>query len=611
MTEPGGWEGEEWDVRDEPEETANAQDNTNDWSRAVSTASHSTQEGHDSLIVHADNTRDFEDVEESVDSAANTSGRIDKTPSEKHIKTEHDEKVHDSLIVHVDDTRDLDEELEDSAISTSPRKSVGGKNEATLKERDQKDDKKERKEEKHESKDSKASKTAKSSDSKSTNENGSSANGDASERNVWVSGLGEGTRASDLQAIFKNYGKVVGAKIITNTKNPGSGLFGLITMETKEQAQECIQKLNKTELNGKTILVEKNRPADNSGKKVSEKHDKEHRSRDRRSRSRDKDRKDKSRRRSRSSDRKRRSRSRSPRSRRPIRPVIRGPPPPRRPFVPGREPRITPAELRRIEQERLMKRRERIIQENEMRRRMEDERRQRELDREKEKLRIERERLEKEKAELLRLERERARMERERIEREKEELRRRLTREEDLRRGPPPPVSVSIPIGPAKRPYDDRDAYWDKRAVMPPDPMTVSARVPYDSGSTLASTAVVPSRFDAYDSRGQTASSSDRFGPRANDGYRDSRDSSRDSSRHVSERDDRRGMVPMSSYYDRGQTRGLASTSGVGPATGSSVYSATSSAPLGPSSVIGHQSSAPLGPQSMDRSYVHSSIRRF
>lgn len=387
--------------------------------------------------------------------------------------------------------------------------------------------------------------------------------GDVSERNVWVSGLGEGTRASDLQAIFKNYGKVVGAKIIANTKNPGSGLFGLITMETKEQAQECIQKLNKTELNGKTILVEKNRPADSSGKKDSDKHDKEHRSRDRRSRSRDKDRdrKDKPRRRSRSADRKRRSRSRSPRSRRPIRPVIRGPPPPRRPFVPGREPRITPAELRRIEQERLMRRRERIIQENEMRRRMEDERRQRELDREKEKLRIERERLEKEKAELLRLERERARLERERIEREKEELRRRLTREEDLRRGPPP-SSVSVPIGPAKRPYDDRDAYWDKRTVMPPDTMTVSARVPYDSGSTLASTAVVPSRFDAYDSRGQTASSGDRFGPRTSDGYRDSRDSSRDSSRHVSERDDRRGMVPMSSYYDRGQTRGLASTSG-------------------------------------------------
>lgn len=162
MTEPEGWEGEEWDVQDEPEETPSTQDNTN-WSGAVSTASHSTQEGHDSLIVHADNTRDFDDVEESVDSAANTSGRIDKTPKEKHSKTEHDEKVHDSLIVHVDDTRDLDEELEDSAISTSPRKSVGGKNEASLKERDQKDDKKsDRKEEKHESKDSKASKTAKS-----------------------------------------------------------------------------------------------------------------------------------------------------------------------------------------------------------------------------------------------------------------------------------------------------------------------------------------------------------------------------------------------------------------------------------------------------------------
>lgn len=82
--------------------------------------------------------------------------------------------------------------------------------------------------------------------------------------NVWVSGLSSSTRAASLQTLFKKHGKVLSAKIITNPRMPGSRAHGFITMETAEQAEKCIQHLNKTELDGKTITVSKNRPSESS-----------------------------------------------------------------------------------------------------------------------------------------------------------------------------------------------------------------------------------------------------------------------------------------------------------------------------------------------------------
>ena len=108
-----------------------------------------------------------------------------------------------------------------------------------------------------------ASASAAASETKSTSEKkdeekiGDTSDAQPSDRSVWVSGLSQATRASDLQTLFKKCGRVVGAKIITNTKIPGSRYYGLITLETKEQAEECIKQLHKTELNGRKIAVER------------------------------------------------------------------------------------------------------------------------------------------------------------------------------------------------------------------------------------------------------------------------------------------------------------------------------------------------------------------
>uniref|UniRef100_A0A8V1A7L1 Scaffold attachment factor B n=1 Tax=Gallus gallus TaxID=9031 RepID=A0A8V1A7L1_CHICK len=106
----------------------------------------------------------------------------------------------------------------------------------------------------------------------SKDEKGRTAGG--SGRNFWVSGLASTTRATDLKNLFSKYGKVVGAKVVTNARSPGARCYGFVTMSTAEEATKCITHLHKTELHGKIISVEKakNEPA---GKKPTEKKENE------------------------------------------------------------------------------------------------------------------------------------------------------------------------------------------------------------------------------------------------------------------------------------------------------------------------------------------------
>ncbi|XP_054982305.1 scaffold attachment factor B2 isoform X2 [Sorex araneus] len=91
----------------------------------------------------------------------------------------------------------------------------------------------------------------------------------SSGRNLWVSGLSSTTRATDLKNLFSKYGKVVGAKVVTNARSPGARCYGFVTMSTSEEATKCISHLHRTELHGRMISVEKakNEPA---GKKLAD-----------------------------------------------------------------------------------------------------------------------------------------------------------------------------------------------------------------------------------------------------------------------------------------------------------------------------------------------------
>ncbi|XP_051979952.1 scaffold attachment factor B2-like [Xyrauchen texanus] len=85
----------------------------------------------------------------------------------------------------------------------------------------------------------------------------------ASGRNLWVSGLSSTTRATDLKNLFTKYGKVIGAKVVTNARSPGARCYGFVTMCSTEEATKCISHLHRTELHGRMISVEraKNEPA--------------------------------------------------------------------------------------------------------------------------------------------------------------------------------------------------------------------------------------------------------------------------------------------------------------------------------------------------------------
>jgi hypothetical protein len=278
-------------------------------------------------------------------------------------------------------------------------------------------------------------------------------------RNLWVSGLSSLTRATDLKAIFSKYGKVVGAKVVTNTKTPGQKCFGYVTMQTSKDATECIKCLNRSELHGRKITVERaksdlgpsksktdiissstsEKQKDESGKKTlssnGSKDGERKRSIDEKSNSsRKKDGSSKPERKrisppARSKSRSRETSSRSARKEvhpHPPRknPVIRGKLPLRSPPAPRRDV-ISLNKLREERERRRLREKELQLREED-RKRMEIRRRQREeedrLIREREKLAFERRKLEEQKAELLKIERERQKLERERIELERLEL---------------------------------------------------------------------------------------------------------------------------------------------------------------------------------------------
>lgn len=196
-------------------------------------------------------------------------------------------------------------------------------------------------------------------------------------RYFWVSGIPDGTKTGQLEEVFLQFGKVLAIKIIRGGTD--STLLGFVKMESAEQAQKCMEKLNRTMFRGNKIELLKERPADKdsgSGTKPEKIGFRD---------------------------------SRKPFiSRPPVRPHFRPPhhPPTRGHFrppmtssrgalhPPHREhhPRILEKDLRRQEREELMK-----------------------IERERDRIKLERMKLEREKAELLKIERESRVLERDRF----------------------------------------------------------------------------------------------------------------------------------------------------------------------------------------------------
>ena len=76
--------------------------------------------------------------------------------------------------------------------------------------------------------------------------------------NLWISNLSEVTRASILKNKFSAHGNVISAKIVTKASKSGekNKFFGYVIMSTPEEASQCIEILNNSEIDEKQVTVE-------------------------------------------------------------------------------------------------------------------------------------------------------------------------------------------------------------------------------------------------------------------------------------------------------------------------------------------------------------------
>lgn len=84
-------------------------------------------------------------------------------------------------------------------------------------------------------------------------------------KNLYVGNLASEVTEEDLLANFSNVGKVVSASIIKDKYTGMSKGFGFVEMGSEKEASDAIQRFNKGELYGKSIIVSEARPKPRSG----------------------------------------------------------------------------------------------------------------------------------------------------------------------------------------------------------------------------------------------------------------------------------------------------------------------------------------------------------
>jgi RNA recognition motif-containing protein len=77
---------------------------------------------------------------------------------------------------------------------------------------------------------------------------------------LFVGGLPFSVNDDELQEIFAAVGTVVSAKVIVDRETSRSKGFGFVEMESDELAKAAIDKLNNSEVGGRTITVNEARP---------------------------------------------------------------------------------------------------------------------------------------------------------------------------------------------------------------------------------------------------------------------------------------------------------------------------------------------------------------
>jgi len=83
--------------------------------------------------------------------------------------------------------------------------------------------------------------------------------------NIFVAKLNYDTEESSLRNLFEQFGEVDSVKIIFDKMSGRSKGFGFVEMPDDQTAQDAIDQLDDTELDGRTIVVKKAKPREERG----------------------------------------------------------------------------------------------------------------------------------------------------------------------------------------------------------------------------------------------------------------------------------------------------------------------------------------------------------
>ena len=78
--------------------------------------------------------------------------------------------------------------------------------------------------------------------------------------NIYVGNLAYKVSDNDLKEIFEEFGDVISAKVITDRETGRSKGFGFVEMSNEEDAQNAIEDLDGTEMDGRNLKVNKAKP---------------------------------------------------------------------------------------------------------------------------------------------------------------------------------------------------------------------------------------------------------------------------------------------------------------------------------------------------------------
>lgn len=79
-------------------------------------------------------------------------------------------------------------------------------------------------------------------------------------KKLYVGGLPYSISDRQLEELFAPYGTVESARVITDRMTGRSKGFGFVEMSSQAEAEEAIEKLNQTDLEGRSITVNEARP---------------------------------------------------------------------------------------------------------------------------------------------------------------------------------------------------------------------------------------------------------------------------------------------------------------------------------------------------------------